>query len=84
MKERFLSLVNLKPEEIKLAFSLWVLIAVNTLVLELSDVVATAGFVSSLGVDRIPWLWIITTLITIFAAGGYLVVIEDIDRLLVH
>lgn len=81
MKERFLSLVNLKPEELRLAFSLWLLIAVNTLVLELADVVATAGFVSNLGVDRIPWLWIITTLITIFAAGFYLVFIDRYSRL---
>ncbi|MFN8413469.1 MAG: hypothetical protein U0Z26_13870 [Anaerolineales bacterium] len=81
MKVRFVELLNLKPEEVKLAFSLWLLIAVNTLVLELSDVVATAGFVSNLGVNRVPWLWIVTTLITIFAAGGYLVVVDRYPRL---
>lgn len=81
MKERFLALVNLKSEELKLAFSLWVLIAVNTFVLELADVVATAGFVSNLGVDGIPVLWIVTTLITIFAAGFYLVFIDRYPRL---
>ncbi len=81
MKERLLGFLNLKQGEAKLAFSLWVLIAVNTLVLELSDVVATAGFISNLGIDRIPWLWIVTTLLTIFAAGGYLVVIDRYPRL---
>jgi len=81
MKERFLRIINIKPEESKLAFSLWLLIAVNTLVLELSDVVATAGFVSNLGVDKIPWLWIVTTLLTIFAAGGYLMVVDRYSRL---
>ncbi|MBK6794327.1 MAG: hypothetical protein IPG80_17720 [Anaerolineales bacterium] len=81
MKERFFTLVNLKSEEIRLAFSLWVLIAINTFVLELADVVATAGFVSNLGVDRIPWLWIVTTLITILAAGFYLVFIDRYPRL---
>ncbi|HET7145484.1 MAG TPA: hypothetical protein VFI68_15805 [Anaerolineales bacterium] len=81
MKAGFLRIINLKPEEFKLAFSLWLLIAVNTLVLELSDVVATAGFVSNLGVDKIPWLWVVTTLITIFAAGGYLMVIDRFSRL---
>ena len=81
MKERFLALINLKPEEMRLAFSLWVLIAVNTFVLELADVVATAGFVSNLGVDKIPWLWIFTTVITIFAAGFYLVFIDRYSRL---
>ncbi|MBI3169162.1 MAG: hypothetical protein HYZ22_11825 [Chloroflexi bacterium] len=81
MKERFLALVNLKPEELRLAFSLWVLIAINTFVLELADVVATAGFASNLGVDRIPWLWIVTTFITILAAGFYLVFIDRYPRL---
>ena len=81
MKEKFLALVNLKPEELRLAFSLWVLIAINTFVLELADVVATAGFIGNLGVDRIPWLWIVTTLLTIFAAGFYLVSIDRYPRL---
>jgi len=81
MKDKLVEMLNLKPEEVKLAFSLWLLIAVNTLVLELSDVVATAGFVSNVGVYRIPWLWIVTTLITIFAAGGYLVVVDRYPRL---
>ncbi len=81
MKEKFLALVNLKPEELRLAFSLWVLIAINTFVLELADVVATAGFVGNLGVDRIPVLWVVTTLITIFAAGFYLVFIDRYPRL---
>ncbi|MFN8398906.1 MAG: hypothetical protein U0X74_02740 [Anaerolineales bacterium] len=81
MKEKFLALVNLKSEELRLAFSLWVLIAVNTFVLELADVVATAGFIGHLGVERIPWLWIVTTIITIFAAGFYLVFIDRYQRL---
>ncbi len=81
MKDKLVEMLNLKPGEVKLAFSLWLLIAVNTLVLELSDVVATAGFVSNVGVYRIPWLWIVTTLITIFAAGGYLVVVDRYPRL---
>lgn len=81
MKARFLGVLNIKPEEVKLAFSLWVLLAINTLVLELSDVVATAGFISSLGVEKVPWLWIVTTLLTIFAAGGYLVIIDRYSRL---
>ena len=81
MKKRFFALLNIRPEEANLAISLWILIAVNTLVLELADVVATAGFISNLGVDSIPWLWILTTLITMFAAGGSLVVIDRYSRL---
>jgi len=79
--KRFFALLNLRPEEVNLAVSLWVLIAINTLVLELADVVATTGFISNLGVDNVPWLWVGTTLLTIFAAGGYLVVIDRYSRL---
>jgi len=53
----------------------------NMMVLELSDVVATAGFVSNLGVDKVPTLWIITTLITIFAAGWYVMFVDRFSRL---
>ena len=68
MAEKLLKLLNLRKGEAGLAFSLWLLLAMNMMVLELSDVVATAGFVSNLGVDKVPTLWIVTTLITIFAA----------------
>lgn len=64
-----------------MVFSLWLLLAINTLVLELSDVVATAGFISNLGTDKIPWLWIVTTLITMFAAGGYVVIVDRFSRI---
>lgn len=81
MKEKLLQLLNLRPEEVGLAFALWLLLALNTMVLELSDVVATAGFVSNVGVRQMPWLWLITTLITIFAAGGYAVLVDRFPRL---
>ncbi len=77
---RVLQLLNLKPEEARIVFSLWLLLAINTLVLELSDVVATAGFISNLGADKVPWLWIVTTLITMFAAGGYVVIVDRFSR----
>jgi len=79
--ENMLKLLNLRAGEARLAFSLWVLLAINMMVLELSDVVATAGFVSNLGVEKVPALWIITTLITIFAAGGYVLFVDRFSRL---
>jgi len=79
--DNFLKFLNLRAGEARLALSLWILLAINMLVLELSDVVATAGFVSNLGVDKVPALWIITTLITIFAAGGYVLFVDRFSRL---
>jgi hypothetical protein len=79
--ENILKVLNLRAGEPRLAFSLWLLLAINMMVLELSDVVATAGFVSNLGVDKVPTLWIFTTLITIFAAGGYVLIVDRFSRL---
>jgi len=79
--KKILKLLNLRAGEVRLAFSLWLLLAMNMMVLELSDVVATAGFVSNLGVDKVPTLWIITTLITIFAAGWYVMFVDRFSRL---
>ncbi len=81
MLKKILKLLNLRAGEVRLAFSLWLLLAMNMMVLELSDVVATAGFVSNLGVDKVPTLWIITTLITIFAAGWYVMFVDRFSRL---
>lgn len=80
MLDKILKILNLRAGEAKLAFLLWLLLAMNMMVLELSDVVATAGFVSNLGVDKVPVLWIITTLITIFAAGGYILFVDRFSR----
>ena len=68
-------------KQIKLVLSLWFLLAVNMMVMELSDVVATAGFVSKLGSDNIPWLWLVMAILTLFAAGGYSVLVDRYSRL---
>jgi len=79
--EKILNFFNLKPGEGILVFSLWLLLVINMMVLELSDVVATAGFVNTLGVEKIPWLWLVTTILTLIAAGGYSVLVDRSSRL---
>jgi hypothetical protein len=79
--EKILNFFNLKPGEGILVFSLWLLLAINMMVMELSDVVATAGFVNALGVEQIPWLWLVTTILTLIAAGGYSVLVDRSSRL---
>ena len=81
MVEKILSVFNLKRGEGVLVFSLWLLLAVNMMVMELSDVVATAGFVDTLGVEQLPWLWLVTTLLTLIAASGYSVLVDRSSRL---
>ncbi|MEW5872741.1 MAG: Npt1/Npt2 family nucleotide transporter [Chloroflexota bacterium] len=81
MKEKTLKLLNLRPGEWRLVLMLWFLLAVNMIVQELSDVVATAGFVSSIGARQVPWLWVVTTVINIFAAAGYGLLVDRFPRL---
>ena len=72
--------LNIKPEERKIVFSLVGILAVATLVLELSDVIATGGFISKVGPSNIIWLWIVDMVISIFTAGLYAVIVDKTDR----
>ncbi len=80
MKQRFLHLLNLRPGEWKLVLSMLVLLAVNIMVLELSDVVATAGFISNVGSAQVPWLWIADMIVTLFTAGGFIMIVDRMPR----
>lgn len=75
-----LKFLNVKRGEWGLAISLLLLLAINTLVLELSDVVAMAGFVSSVGTPQIIWLWIVDMVITLLSAGMYAVIVDRVSR----
>jgi ATP:ADP antiporter, AAA family len=72
--------LNIKPEEKKQVYSLILVLALATLVLELSDVIATGGFVSNIGPDNIVYLWIIDMIITIVTAGIYAMAVDKMDR----
>lgn len=72
--------LNLRPEERKLVFSLAAVLAITTLVLELSDVIATGGFVSKVGPNNIFWLWIVDMVITLFTAGVYALAVDRMER----
>ena len=68
-------------QHVKLVLALWFLLAINMMVMELSDVVATAGFVSNIGSDSLPWLWLVMTLLTLVGASGYSVLVDRYSRL---
>ncbi len=73
--------LNIKPEERKLVISLIAVLAVTTLVLELSDVIATGGFVSKVGPNNIVWLWIMDMVVSILTAGIYALAVDKMERL---
>lgn len=80
MTESRNSLLNTRPGEWPLVAALLLLLALNTLVLELSDVVATAGFVAKIGAQGLPWLWLADMAVTLAAASGYLVLVDRVPR----
>ncbi|HMB24747.1 MAG: Npt1/Npt2 family nucleotide transporter [Chloroflexota bacterium] len=80
MPEERISFLNVRPEERKLVFSLVFILTVTTLVLELSDVIATGGFVSKVGSHNIFWLWIVDMLISLITAGGYALAVDRMER----
>ena len=76
-----LRLLNLRESEWRFALALLVVLAINSVVLELADVVATAGFVSSLGADMVPWLWIADMVVALLVASVFAKAIDRAPRL---
>jgi AAA family ATP:ADP antiporter len=72
--------MQVKPEERSLALSLLIILSINALVYELSDVVATSGFVTKATPDRVPWLWAIDAVVIVIAAVGYATVVDRAPR----
>jgi ATP/ADP translocase len=77
---RLSHMLNIPPGEGKLVSSLFALFVINMLVLELSDVVATAGFIGQIGVSSILWLWIVDMLITLVVTSAFGAVIDRMSR----
>jgi MFS family permease len=80
MKAKLAALLNVKHGEWALLFPLLLLLATNTLVLELADVVATAGFISNVGIPQILLVWVIDMVITLISAGLYSMVVDRTAR----
>lgn len=80
MSEERITLLNVRPEERTLVYSLVFILAITTLVLELSDVIATGGFISKVGPRNIFWLWIVDMIITILTAGVYSLAVDRMER----
>jgi AAA family ATP:ADP antiporter len=80
MIDRISKILKLRPGEWRLALSLLLLLAINILVVELVQVVATAGFVSNLGVTRLPWVWIVDMVVLLIFGGLYSLVVDRMKR----
>ncbi|MBP1466967.1 hypothetical protein EYB53_014735 [Candidatus Chloroploca sp. M-50] len=57
------------------------LLFTNTLVLESSEVIATSGFVSQVGVDQILVVWAMVMLVAMVTSSLYALVVDRVDRI---
>lgn len=80
MENRLSRLVNVRPGELKQVVGMLVLLAVNMMVLEIAEVVATAGFITTLGTERIPWLWMVDMVIIMLSVGAYAAIVDRQSR----
>lgn len=80
MRASSVALLNFKPGEWQLAAGLLIVLAINNTVLQLANVVATAGFVSQVGSQNILWLWVIDMIITVVASSIYAVIVDRVSR----
>lgn len=80
MRASPITLLNVKPGEWQLAVGLLVILAINNTVLQLANVVGTAGFVSQVGAPQILWLWILDMVITLVASSVYALIVDRVSR----
>ena len=80
MKDKVSRLVNVRPGEWKLVFSMLSLLAINMMVLEVSEVVATTGFIASVGTAQVPWLWIADMFVILLSVGAYAAIVDRQPR----
>jgi ATP/ADP translocase len=81
MSDKRLRILDVRPGEWGLLISLLLLLAINTMVLQITNVVATTGFVSQVGMAQIPLLWIVDMIITLISAGAYALIVDRVARL---
>ena len=80
MANRLTQLLNLRPGEWKLALILLTVLAINMIVIELTAVIATAGFVSNAGASQLPWLWIIDMIALLILSSMYATVVDRVKK----
>jgi len=80
MKERVLSIFNIRPGERTPLLLFTLILFANMLSLETTFVVATSGFLSQIGVEQVPILWLVDMTIILVGTAGYSLVIDRLPR----
>ncbi|GAB4448315.1 MAG: hypothetical protein Kow0031_30850 [Anaerolineae bacterium] len=80
MLEKLTQLLQLRPGEWKLATLMLLLLAINAMVYDLVQVVATAGFLSNVGPKQLPWVWILDMVMLLVFGSLYALVVDRAKR----
>ncbi len=78
--ERF---IRIRPGEYRLVLMMGLLLFINSLALEISDVVAVSGFLEKVGINELLVVYVVDMLLIIFTAGLQSLVVDRFDRLTV-
>ncbi|MCS7071623.1 MAG: hypothetical protein NZM00_08965 [Anaerolinea sp.] len=74
------TLMRINPNERGRFFLLALLLFFNSMILESNEVVATSGFISSIGISQILLVWAIDMTIVIVTSGLYSLFVDNTDR----
>ena len=80
MVDKLNQLLKLRPGEWKLASMMMLLLAINAMVYDLVQVVATAGFLSNVGPKQLPWVWILDMVMLLVFGSIYALVVDRAMR----
>ncbi len=80
MLAKVTQLLQLRPGEWKLATLMLLLLAINAMVYDLVQVVATAGFLSNVGPKQLPWVWILDMVMLLLFGSIYTLVVDRAKR----
>lgn len=75
------TLFNVRPGEWRLVVTMLLLLAVNTMVYQISSVVATADFLGVAGAIQIPLLWIVGFAAIMIISSFYSLAIDRVPRI---
>jgi ATP:ADP antiporter, AAA family len=71
---------QLKTSEWLAILPLLLLLAVDAVVGQFAEVVATAGFINQLGINQLPWMWIVSMVISVGATSMFALVVDQSKR----
>ena len=75
-----LKIFQIKMQEWKKVLPLLILLAIDAVVGQFAEVVATSGFIDQIGIRELPWMWIGSMVISVAATTVFALVVDQSKR----